>query len=287
MSSDEMVSPSGDINLPRKRRYKRHPKSDENAPQRPPSAYVMYANQIREKQKDSNLNFTQLARLVGDKWKVIATEEKEAIENDAADLKRQYTVAVDQYKKSREYRLYQNYLLEFKERALRDEKPEKLEPPKKIQRFEQDSPINQSTSNEMRESPAGPGTSRSLLSISSILDNYSSLTPTRDDVVPHSATSATSSNGFGPYHMSSGHRQTDSFSRWLPYPVSNQRTEVQSLMKPLSPRLSDIRSFAQSRQDPDVVNTAVESHDQGIHRLRPLGHAPMEAFHAPFHERRI
>lgn len=102
---------------------------------RPASAYVLFANQLREEQKDSNLNFTQLARLVGDRWKNLDPADKEAIEAQAGEAKKRYNAEVSNYKKSHEYQLYQDYLVEFKERALRDEKPEKLEPPKKVTRL--------------------------------------------------------------------------------------------------------------------------------------------------------
>lgn len=139
---DSFESPSGSplsptiipLDLPRKRRYKRHPKPDDNAPPRPPSAYVLFANMVREEEKSKNLSFTQLARLVGEKWKSLGSSEKEDIEAHAADVKKQYTADVTVYKKSLEYHLYQTYLTEFKERATRDEKPEKLEPPRKTNR---------------------------------------------------------------------------------------------------------------------------------------------------------
>src|SRR5882757_7763872 len=41
-----------------KRKYRRHPKPDENAPERPPSAYVIFSNKVREEVKDQNLSFT-------------------------------------------------------------------------------------------------------------------------------------------------------------------------------------------------------------------------------------
>lgn len=121
--------------MPQKRRYKRHPKPDDNAPVRPPSAYVIFANQTREAQKDANLSFTQLARLVGEQWKHLDPIQKEAIEAQAADVKRRYIAEVTMYKKSAEYEQYQAYLKEFKERVARDERPEKLEPPRKAARL--------------------------------------------------------------------------------------------------------------------------------------------------------
>ena len=179
----------------------------------------MFANQVREEQKDANLNFTQLARLVGDRWKVLSQIDKEAIESDAAELKRQYTTAVEEYKKSRQSRLYQDYLLEFKERALRDEKPEKLEPPKKAVRYEQThaSTTGSSQSPSGNESRSLPD-ARSLLSISSIIGNAA--IPAIGPSV--SASPSSSVAPFPMYSLPLGYQASDSFSRRLPFPVPHQ-----------------------------------------------------------------
>ncbi|ORY87577.1 hypothetical protein BCR37DRAFT_1155 [Protomyces lactucae-debilis] len=120
--------------MPTKRQYKRHPKVDENAPSRPPSAYVMFANQIREEQRQSKLTFTQIARLAGERWKNLGPAEKVKIEAAADALKQKYVAETNEYRKSVEYQLYQDYLSEFKERAVRHEKPEKLVAPKRTGR---------------------------------------------------------------------------------------------------------------------------------------------------------
>jgi hypothetical protein len=44
-----------------KRKYARHPKSDEHAPGRPLSAYVIFANHVRESLEGQGLSFTEIA----------------------------------------------------------------------------------------------------------------------------------------------------------------------------------------------------------------------------------
>ena len=204
--------------VPQKRRYKRHPRPDENAPQRPPSAYVMYANRVREEQRDANLNFTQLARLVGDRWKVISASEKEAIEAEAAEAKRQYTMAVERYKKSPEFKQYQGYLAEFKERALRDERPEKLEPPRKAA-FEHRADIF-ARYNYASDRANASFANRNILPIASILGSPG---PARESQNSYNGSQGPQSDLAG-YHLGMRAQSSDSYSRHLPFPVPSINT---------------------------------------------------------------
>lgn len=97
-----------------KRKYRRHPKPDEDAPERPPSAYVLFSNKMREDLKDRNLTFTEIAKLVGDNWQNLSPGEKEPFETQAQKAKDKYTRALAEYKKTPEYRKYMVYLAEFK-----------------------------------------------------------------------------------------------------------------------------------------------------------------------------
>merc|ERR1711939_1067025 len=63
-----------------KRKYRRHPKPDENAPERPPSAYVIFSNKMREDLKGRNLSFTEIAKLVGENWQNLTPGEKDPYE---------------------------------------------------------------------------------------------------------------------------------------------------------------------------------------------------------------
>jgi hypothetical protein len=114
-----------------KRKYRRHPKPDENAPVRAPSAYVIFSNKIREDVRSQNLSFTDIARLVGDRWQKLAPAEKEPYETQAAVAKEKYNAELAEYKKTDSYRDYMHYLVEFKAKhaggAVADSKRPKLE----------------------------------------------------------------------------------------------------------------------------------------------------------------
>ncbi|KAL9116895.1 MAG: hypothetical protein Q9187_006577 [Circinaria calcarea] len=98
----------------RKRKYRRHPKPDENAPERPPSAYVIFSNKVREDLKPQNLSFTEIAKRVGECWQVLVAEEKELYDSQASLAKEKYNSELSKYKKTTEYRDYSLYLADFK-----------------------------------------------------------------------------------------------------------------------------------------------------------------------------
>ncbi|KAL2054701.1 hypothetical protein ABVK25_005005 [Lepraria finkii] len=97
-----------------KRKYRRHPKADENAPERAPSAYVIFSNKIREELKPQNLSFTAIAKRVGERWQELSAGEKEPYESEASTAKEKYHTEMAEYKTTRSYREYQQYLGEFK-----------------------------------------------------------------------------------------------------------------------------------------------------------------------------
>lgn len=97
-----------------KRKYRRHPKPDEHAPERPPSAYVIFSNQVRELLKGQELSFTEIAKVVGERWQVLPAEEREACERQANTAKERYYAELAEYKKTPQYEAYQKYLEDFK-----------------------------------------------------------------------------------------------------------------------------------------------------------------------------
>ncbi|EFX01608.1 chromatin-associated protein [Grosmannia clavigera kw1407] len=99
-----------------KRKYRRHPKPDECAPERPPSAYVLFSNKMREKLKGQNLSFTEIAKLVGENWQTLTPAERKPYETEAQAAKDKYNHAMVVYKKTPEYQRYILYLQEFKAR---------------------------------------------------------------------------------------------------------------------------------------------------------------------------
>lgn len=99
-----------------KRKYRRHPKSDENAPERPPSAYVIFSNEMREKLKGRNLSFTEIAKLVGENWQNLSPTEKEPYEHQAYTQKERYNNELAEYKKTQSFKDYSQYLANFKQK---------------------------------------------------------------------------------------------------------------------------------------------------------------------------
>ncbi|KAL0257890.1 hypothetical protein SLS55_007058 [Diplodia seriata] len=106
--------PSGNTGGTTKRKYRRHPKPDENAPERPASAYVIFSNQTRESLKGQDLSFTEIAKLVGERWQTLSPGAREACERQAAAAKEKYYAELAEYKKTPEYAQYQEYLVEFR-----------------------------------------------------------------------------------------------------------------------------------------------------------------------------
>lgn len=97
-----------------KRKYRRHPKPDENAPERPPSAYVIFSNKMREELKGRNLSFTEIAKLVGENWQNLSPGEKEPYEQQAFSAKERYNGELAEYKKTDQYKEYSQYLIDFR-----------------------------------------------------------------------------------------------------------------------------------------------------------------------------
>lgn len=99
-----------------KRKYRRHPKSDENAPERPPSAYVIFSNKMRDDMKGRQLSFTEIAKLVGEHWQSQSPEEKDVFEQQAFAQRERFNAEMAEYKKTENYATYTAYLAEFKAR---------------------------------------------------------------------------------------------------------------------------------------------------------------------------
>ncbi|KAK0612739.1 hypothetical protein DIS24_g11975 [Lasiodiplodia hormozganensis] len=106
--------PFGNTGSTTKRKYRRRPKPDENAPERPASAYVIFSNQTRESLKGQKLSFTEIAKLVGEQWQTLSPGAREACERQAAAAKEKYYTELAEYKKTPEYTQYQEYLAEFR-----------------------------------------------------------------------------------------------------------------------------------------------------------------------------
>ena len=64
--------------------------------------------------KGQDLSFTEIAKVVGERWQVLPVESREACESQASAAKEKYYAELAEYKKTPEYEAYQKYLEEFK-----------------------------------------------------------------------------------------------------------------------------------------------------------------------------
>ncbi|KAL8652941.1 MAG: hypothetical protein Q9210_002387 [Variospora velana] len=142
-----------------KRKYRRHPKAsfianvllyekaDTYAPDRPQSAYVVFSNstftlppsgkrgvlidheEVREDLRSENLSFTEMAKRVGEMWQALASEEREPFEAQAGSAKEEYLAEMAQYRLSSNYKVYAEYLADFKAKhpSSADSKKPRLE----------------------------------------------------------------------------------------------------------------------------------------------------------------
>ncbi|KAF2841802.1 hypothetical protein M501DRAFT_1013192 [Patellaria atrata CBS 101060] len=99
-----------------KRRYRRHPKPDPNAPRRPKTAYVNFAENLRADPAISSQSFVDIAKAVGRQWQLLDPAVKQKWEAEAAHAMDAYTKEMDSYKLTDQYRDYQAYLDDFKAR---------------------------------------------------------------------------------------------------------------------------------------------------------------------------
>ena len=79
-----------------------------------PYEMVLIASELREELKPKNFSFTTIAKRVGERWQDIPAEEKEPYESEASTAKEKYHAEMAEYKTTKSYREYQQYLAEFK-----------------------------------------------------------------------------------------------------------------------------------------------------------------------------
>lgn len=69
-----------------KRRYRWHPRTDPNAPKKPKTAYVNFADHLRSDNSVASLSFVDIAREVGRRWQSLDPTIKQDWENKAAQV---------------------------------------------------------------------------------------------------------------------------------------------------------------------------------------------------------
>lgn len=66
----------------------------------------MFSNQVRTELKDYNMSFTDLAKIVGDRWKSITPDEKEQYDRTALKAKEEYLEALAKYEQTDDHKVY-------------------------------------------------------------------------------------------------------------------------------------------------------------------------------------
>jgi hypothetical protein len=64
--------------------------------------------------KLQHLTFTEIAKLVGERWQLLASEDKEQYEMQALSAKEKYHAELAKYKKTEYHKEYTKYLIDFK-----------------------------------------------------------------------------------------------------------------------------------------------------------------------------
>jgi hypothetical protein len=115
-AQSEETPPSSQQTARTTRRYRRHPKPDPNAPDRPKTAYVVFGEHVRQDPALSSSSFGELAKETGKRWGELPHEERVNVwEKPAADKLQGYKEELDRYKSTENYRSYQKYLEQFKQ----------------------------------------------------------------------------------------------------------------------------------------------------------------------------
>lgn len=70
--------------------------------------------EVREQLKGQELSFTEIAKTVGEKWQVLAPDDKATYESRSQAMKDRYYAQLAEYKKTQDYASYQQYLVDFK-----------------------------------------------------------------------------------------------------------------------------------------------------------------------------
>jgi hypothetical protein len=77
---------------------------------------------VRETLKGQDLTFTEIAKVVGERWQVLGADAREACERQANAAKEKYYTELAEYKKTAHYESYQRYLEEFKAKHAAQQK---------------------------------------------------------------------------------------------------------------------------------------------------------------------
>ena len=99
---------------------KYRPRPPASCPKRPMSAYFLFSNSVRTELRQSNpqLGIVELSKMIGQKWKNLASEEKHVYESMAKDEKEKYTLEYESYKLTDDYKKYMISLQEYEKNKM-------------------------------------------------------------------------------------------------------------------------------------------------------------------------
>jgi HMG (high mobility group) box len=69
---------------------------------------------MRETLMGQELSFTEVAKVVGERWQTLWAKSREACEHQAEAARETYHAQIDEYRRTPQYEAYQRYLKEFK-----------------------------------------------------------------------------------------------------------------------------------------------------------------------------
>ncbi|KFY32090.1 hypothetical protein V493_00525 [Pseudogymnoascus sp. VKM F-4281 (FW-2241)] len=124
---------SSSVQPSKKRKYRRHPKPDENAPARPHSSCLLFSKKMREDLRGKSLSFTEIAKLVGKKWHYLTPSEKEIYEQQGFTAKKKSMMELVEYRKTKSYKTYSEYLLDLHRQESSQETPNEASKVPKLQ----------------------------------------------------------------------------------------------------------------------------------------------------------
>ncbi|RXK40203.1 hypothetical protein M231_02477 [Tremella mesenterica] len=86
-----------------KKKRERKPR-DPNAPKRPPSAYIMFQNEVRDQMRKTNpeIAYKEVLGMISQKWKDLSDEQKRVYETEYAKQVNGYNTSAELYKRSNE-----------------------------------------------------------------------------------------------------------------------------------------------------------------------------------------
>ena len=75
-------------------------KKDPNAPKRATTAFMFYSTKMRPiiKEEKPDIKFTEMGKLIGEKWRELSSEDKKEFDDMANKDKKRYSVEMEKYK---------------------------------------------------------------------------------------------------------------------------------------------------------------------------------------------